>query len=394
MRILAGIALSTLIIGCAGPAERLTARGTAGLDYVVTEVDSEMARYYLEDYRQNYSQNDSQDDRQGSRQDLREATGRDREIDEILVPYEKQALTTDSLVQLANVTSNDFAAVYFARRITRENFALKKTFLEYSEKPGRRFTNSPYTIVFVPGLFYESKPESKGDLRDAETIVRGLGLATDRIATDEAGTVEINAAIVADYLRAYPDDGRPIVLVSASKGGPEVLHALGNLLSHEESRSVHAWVSIGGVLRGSQIADRQLVFPASVPGRLAAWWMGFDFDLVRSLSTDSSRDRLVQAELPEHLTVLHYVGVPLSGTVSKPVRSPYEKMAAFGPSDGLTLLTDQLLPGERVLTDLGLDHRFAHPRIAEKTAALALTMLDLLQCSPAGTGRSVEPCNG
>jgi hypothetical protein len=53
-------------------------------------------------------------------------------------------------------------------------------------------------------------------------------------------------------------------------------------------------------------------------------------------------------------------------------------MQPHGPSDGLTLLTDELLPGGKVITDIGMDHRYADPRIEAKTAALTRVVLDLL----------------
>ncbi len=61
------------------------------------------------------------------------------------------------------------------------------------------------------------------------------------------------------------------------------------------------------------------------------------------------------------------------------MRDPYETMAPHGPSDGLTLLTDELLPGGKVITDVGLDHRYADPNISAKTAALTRVVLDMLR---------------
>ena len=50
--------------------------------------------------------------------------------------------------------------------------------------------------------------------------------------------------------------GLHLVVVSASKSGAEVALALGRVLTPAETSHVRAWVSIGGVLRGSPVADR------------------------------------------------------------------------------------------------------------------------------------------
>jgi hypothetical protein len=263
--------------------------------------------------------------------------------------------------------------------MTEEHWLLKQRFLTYTTTPAAgQVRAAPFVVVFVPGLFHETHPETKGDLRDAERLVQSLGIVTDRVATADADTVEGNARRIADFIIERPDDGRQLILVSASKGGPEVLYALGKLVPPAAAARVCAWVSIGGVLRGSPVADQYLTPPRSWLAGVVAWWMGFPCEMVASLSTARSRARFAEASIPGHIKVLHYVAVPLSGTVTKEVRDPYETMQPHGPSDGLTLLTDELLPGGKVITDIGMDHRYADPRIEAKTAALTRVVLDLL----------------
>lgn len=227
-------------------------------------------------------------------------------------------------------------------------------------------------------LFHKTHPETKGDLRDAEQLVRSMGVATDRVNSGDADTVEANAQCIADFIIGRANDERQLVLVSASKGGPEVLYALGKLVPKEHAKRVRAWVSIGGVLRGSPVADQYLQAPRSWLAAVVAWWMGFPRDMVASLSTQRSLARFAESSIPEHVLVLHYVAVPLSGTVTPEVRDPYKTMQPHGPSDGLTLLTDELLPNGKIITDVGLDHRYADPRIEAKTAALTRVVLELV----------------
>lgn len=360
--------LAALVLSaCAVRQQPLLAKGTVGLDPLTSTVDSPIAAYYLSHYLA------------GRRTDPQ----LDGEIDRLLSSAASVPLSTDALVRLARASSNDFAALYFAERFTHEHRGLKERFLAYSAALGQgRVRTGPYAVVFVPGLFYKTHPETKGDLREAEQLVRSMGVVTDRVESGDADTVEANAQRIADFITQRKDDGRELILVSASKGGPEVLYALGKLVPRAAARRVRAWVSIGGVLRGSPVADEYLTGPRSWLAGVVAWWMGFPRDMVASLSTARSLARFSALSMPKHIQVLHYVAVPLSGTITPAVRDPYETMQPHGPSDGLTLLTDELLPGGKVITDIGLDHRYADPRISAKTAALTRVVLDLVAESP------------
>jgi hypothetical protein len=348
---------------CAARPAALTARGTVGLDQLTSAVDSPLAAYYLSHYLA------------GERADPK----LDSQIDQLLSSVMSVPLSTDALVRLARASSNDFAALYFAERFTREHRRLKERFLAYSAaRDQARVRSAPYVVVFIPGLFYKTHPETKGDLREAERLVQSMGVATDRVESGDADTVEANAQCIADFIVQHKNDRRELILVSASKGGPEVLYALGKLVPKAAAHRVRAWVSIGGVLRGSPVADQYLSAPRAWLANIAAWWMGFPSDMVASLSTGRSLARFAELSMPKHIQILHYVAVPLSGTITREVRDPYETMQPHGPSDGFTLLTDELLPGGKVITDIGLDHRYADPRIAAKTAALTRVVLDLV----------------
>lgn len=351
--------------GCRTDTPRFSVRGELANYQIDTQVDSARARSYLQ---------------------LLMGAELERpilaEIHNTLNDFDKRPLTNETLADLARLTSTDFAALYFAQRSSFANSALRDKFVAYaaSPEPMPIALASRVVVVFVPGLFYRSHPETKGDLIDAERVVRSLGVVTTRVETLDAGTVEENAAIIADFITKYDGHGAQLVLVSASKGGPEVALALSKLAGKDQSR-IAAWVSIGGVLRGSPLADDWLEAPKSWLAWMVSTLIGASPDLVESLGTRWSEQRLADAEarLPTHLLVVHYVGVPLSGTVTAEVRSEYARLALLGPNDGITLLCDELLPRGRVIVDLGLDHRFSDPRIAEKAAALTRLTLELLR---------------
>jgi hypothetical protein len=172
-----------------------------------------------------------------------------------------------------------------------------------------------------------------------------------------------------------------------------VAHALGHVLSPEETRPVLAWINIGGLLRGSPLAD----LAASWPTR---WFVPLYFrlegldpgDSVASLTTTESKARLARQTIPPHVMLINFVGIPLSGHVSEAASFGYRRMRALGPNDGLTPITDELAHGGRTIVQVGLDHYYRDPELDLKTVALALTVMtelghDLPEACRVGSGR-------
>jgi hypothetical protein len=184
-----------------------------------------------------------------------------------------------------------------------------------------------------------------------------VGMAAELVPTLQDGTIEENAALIAERLRAAAKShpAERLIVVSGSKGGPETALALGSLLSAEESAHVKAWVSIGGILRGSPVADSACRWPSSwlVGGIFAL--KGLNVRSVGSMFTPASLQRFDGLRLPPHLLVVSYVGVPLSGQVSPEVASRYREIGkTLGPNDGLTPLVDELVPGGLAVVEMGV----------------------------------------
>jgi len=301
--------------------------------------------------------------------------------------YDERALGNDQLRALADETSTDFAAVYFARRILSvpRHGEMQKRFAETlkrlaTSKPTRidELDRDIYTFAFVPGLFYDSRPENGAAMTVTRDVLDARGFTTYLVPTGETSSVEQGARVLADYLLKARKSGRKIILTSASKGGADVAYALGHLLAGENLDHVHGWVSIGGVLRGTPLADVGLTFPSNLLLALTGWAHGTSLAVARDLSTAVGIPRAESCQLPEHLQVLHYIGVPLSGTVSPEVRGDYDLMRPFGPNDGVTLLADEILPQGHVVLAIGADHHFDDPRTDLKTLALASLMVELV----------------
>jgi len=71
------------------------------------------------------------------------------------------------------------------------------------------------------------------------------------------------------------------------------------------------------------------------------------------------------------VTVVNYVGIPLSGQVSDQARRGYRQLVSEGPNDGLTYVVDAIAPSGVTIPELGADHYFHNPDIEIKTLALA-----------------------
>jgi hypothetical protein len=239
--------------------------------------------------------------------------------------------------------------------------------------------DQPYLLVFVPGYAYTKDTTTGADFARQRRLLERAGAPAILIETEELGTVEENARMIAQNLIRLASLNRPIVLVSASKGGPEVALALGRELVPAQSRTVHAWISIGGLLRGSPYADRALKWPLSWMARLVLLTQGLKPRVIRDLSTVERRPVFEPLTFPEHLLMIQYVGVPLSGHITQDVRRRYNALRTVGPNDGLTLLLDEIISGGGVITDLGLDHYYRDPEIDLKTVALATVVLEELQ---------------
>jgi hypothetical protein len=341
---------------------------------IKTTVDSEIARYYLEKYLQGVRSNPEYD----------------HAIEQAHEIGDGKPLDSDNLQGLSERFSPVFAALYFVIRVNQDPSSLKaqQAFRAHlaALRTGDGRTGAQrdkkidsYLIAFVPGYAYKQDPDLGADFRRQRSVMDRAGFKTLLIETDEVGTVEKNAAIIASALMRLSTHHENIIVVSTSKGGPEVALALGKLLTPHQSRQVQAWISVGGILRGSPLADRALVWPRSWWARIGIFFLGLPQENIENLSTRRRKEVFNQLVFPGHVFVVHYVGVPLSGQVSRDVRGRYRALRKLGPNDGLTLLTDELVPRGVVITDVGLDHYYRDPEIDLKAVALAYVVFDELR---------------
>jgi len=365
------IALLALAVPACSTPLRVPAVGTLAGQVVATTVDSELAKYYLESYLP------------GQRIDSQ----RDAVIDSTLQEVRADPGDREAMERLTRRSSTDLATLYFVARLyeipanrrAQDAFhAALQRLMSPASAPRIPDAYRTYLLAFVPGYAYRRDPTTGADFARQRRVVAAHGLPTVLIETDEVGTVEESAAIVAREITRLGERHDKVIVVSTSKGGPEVALALGALLPADALGHVRAWISVGGLLRGSPYADRWIGWPQSWLARLAFAFEGLPPDAIRNLSTAVRRPAFGRVRLPEHVLTLQYVGVPLSGHIGDAVAGRYEALRSFGPSDGLTLLADELVPGGIVVTDLGLDHFYRDAAIDLKALALACVVLEEL----------------
>ena len=349
-----------LLSSCAG----LPVRGMVGGQTIDTRVDSEVARYYLGSYLA------------GNHSD----TALDERIDRVYQSTDGQLPDRGQLKRLSDDFSVDFAALYLADQIARVpvNRRFRSAFdraYEYTRKAfpeGQVKLPADYEVLVVPTYLYTRIFAAGADMAVPRAALQKAGLTCHFVETDDDGPVESNADLVATAIRARAQSGRRLIILSASKSGPEVALAL-TKLGPTETRHVAAWINAVGALQGTPLADDRL-FPELeyIVGKLDPLGM-------ESMTTARSRQRFDSFRIPEHLLVVNYFGIPVSGSISFWMRRSYSPMRKYGPNDGNVLLADMIFPGGVTLFELGADHFMRNRPLDIATVALAITVIGWLE---------------
>src|SRR3990172_2034634 len=185
--------LCLLSFGCAS-VTKYPVQGTLAGQAIATTIDSELSKYYLEHYLSND----------------RISPAYDQEIDRALAVWDRRPLDSDSLRDLTQELSPDFATLYFVSRVYQDPISQKaqdafhahvatlraKAAKEIS-RIAKRF--APYLIAFVPGYAYKRDPTTGADFAPQRRLINHAGFKNVLIETDELATIEKNARIIASF---------------------------------------------------------------------------------------------------------------------------------------------------------------------------------------------------
>jgi hypothetical protein len=362
-RLIASLFALLLVSACAG----LPVRGKVAMQTIETRVDSEAARYYLEHYLP------------GNRTD----TALDERIDRVYQSANGGLPDRGELKRLSDEFSVDFAVLYLADQIThlptnrRFRIAFDHAY-DYTRKalPKDRVklpaAATDYEVLVVPIYLYKRLIGSGADLAAPRAALEKVGLACHFVETQDDGAIEANADLVAAAIRARTQSGRRLIVISASKSSSEVALAL-TRLGPTETRHVAAWINVAGVLQGSPLADEHrfdelefLVGEMDAAGK-------------ESLTTQRGRRRFDSFHIPEHVLVVNYLGTPVTGTMSFWGRRGFNSLRKHGPNDGISLLSDMMIPGGVTLADLENDHFMRGKPLDIVTVALAISAIRWLE---------------
>lgn len=356
--------LALLFSGCTSLHEHVEARGEVLGRAHETCVDSDLAADYLAHFDLALA---SPDRRPAALAELPECGG--------------EALEPEALRGLSERYSVDVAALYAADCLIRENRDLVERFTGLLDEirsggaaardsAGGRLRN--LTVVFVPGWDYiESGSVTGADFAQQRALLDDMGVANHLVPIDPNGSVEENAAVIRAELRRRSVHEEELVIVSASSGGPAVALALGSVDAAGDTDRVRGWLNLGGILGGMPLIDEYSRGIRRVALATFVAMKGWRMEAIESMSAARSRERLRHVRLPEHVAVVNYIGIPLTGDVSSRIGFFYSSLRALGPNDGLTLITGPILPGTRTIVALGQDHFFADdPEIESKSIAL------------------------
>ncbi|MCB9091074.1 MAG: hypothetical protein H6621_11470 [Halobacteriovoraceae bacterium] len=120
---------------------------------------------------------------------------------------------------------------------------------------------SEYKIVIALGLGWSNDPKYLEDLPYYVHMflddMKSLGVDLEYVPVDPYGTTFENTQVIEKYLKDHIHDSQKIILMSLSKGAPELIRALGRLnkagLINEDS-SLKAYMNISGMISGANIA--------------------------------------------------------------------------------------------------------------------------------------------
>ncbi len=255
--------------------------------------------------------------------------------------------------ELARTEGLDFATALLHDRILR--VPTNAEFSRSAREAQRPAKNDRDLIGIVRGAFHREHRHTSADGATVLAIARELGCAAEVIPTASLGTLEESAGAILDWLAAQRD--RRIVLVSLSKGGADVKHAL----SRRDAAfgEVAAWVSFSGIVQGTPLIEWLRRRPLRWWGvRLWLWWRGYRARALDELRHDAASP---WPALPEHLRVVHVFGFPLRHHLAHPwAARGYARLSPLGPNDGggILLADCAKLPGI-VCPIWGADHYLA-----------------------------------
>lgn len=261
------------------------------------------------------------------------------------------ALTQPVLKQIAERDGIDFATALLYDRVLRQE-STRGLMDRLRSEPA--IPTRDVLIGVVPGAFYKEYAFTGADGQRVLDSAHRHGVRAERVPLQSFGSLAENAAILGDWLARHPND--EIVLVSLSKGGTDLQHALSMPGSASVFRNVSLWINVSGIVQGTALADWLLAQTLrSLCIRIFAWWRGYPFHVLHQIRRAEHVD---DSAWPRHLRAVHLVGFPLRRHLRNPwAERAHRRLEPWGPNDaGGILLADAVRWPGTIIPLWGADH--------------------------------------
>jgi hypothetical protein len=296
-----------------------------------------------------------------------------------------ESLTAGTLQQIVKSEGIDFATALLFDRFQKSprhaDFIRRINSLRRSSSPTPGAIKAK--VVIVPGALYVERPDIGGDGRLVREVAASFGWSSELMPLASVGSVTENARRICDWLARH--SAEKIILVSLSKGGPEVKVALTAPDAPLLFRNVVAWINVCGPLNGSRMANwilssrlRTRLF------RLQYHLQRRDFRFITDLRHGANAPLNFPLPLPSGMKLMSLVGFPLRQNLTTPFSRFYHRtLAADGPNDGTILLSDlHEWPGN-IYPAWGMDHFFRpEPEARSLIVAMFLYLTEELSFTP------------
>lgn len=221
-------------------------------------------------------------------------------------------------------------------------------------------------VGVVPGAFWRQFAHTGGGGDVFLRLAADLGLAAERVPVPSYGHLVENAAVLLGWLADRR--GRRVVLVTLSKGGPDLKTAVrlagerGTLA--EDFGHVAAWLSVSGSVRGTPLVgwlDRRPLRRAGL--RAVLGLRGLSFDVTDDLRRGPGTPLWAWPPMPPAMRVAHLLAVPLRRHLThRWATRGYDRLAPLGPNDGAGILLGDAPAWPGVVYPVwGVDH-YLQPR--------------------------------
>jgi hypothetical protein len=294
----------------------------------------------------------------------------DRDLLERAATWRPQTILTDlsvdSLCQITAREGIDFATAVLYDRVRRSDF--HQPFIRKIETD-RALTpcdSKNLLVGIVPGAFWQQYPHTGADGRVSLGIAGQAGVEAQLLLLDSFGSLIANARMLLDWLGSQRS--RDIVLVSLSKGGPDLKMAMaisqarGSIDYH--FKHVRAWVSISGPLQGTPLVRWLEQRPLRSMGvRMLLFLRGQRFNVINDLRREPGAPLWEWPPPPPWIRLIHVLGFPLRRHLThRWAPRGYDRLSAMGPNDGGGTLLGDLSRWPGVVYPVwGADH-YLQPR--------------------------------